>query len=120
MGRPVRILDLARNMIEIMGAPDVQIKFIGLRPGEKLREELSEEGERRLPTDHPMVYRLVSENESPPGGGDLQELVDAMVYEARNQEAERAIRLLQRVVPNYSAADLPEISPREGDGPFPA
>lgn len=120
MGRPVRILDLARNMIEIMGAPDVQIKFIGLRPGEKLREELSEEGERRLPTDHPMVYRLVSENESPPGGGDLQELVDAMVYEARNQEAERAIRLLQRAVPNYSAADLPEISPREGDGPFPA
>ena len=41
MGRPVRITDLARKMIEIMGAPNVQIKFIGLRPGEKLKKSSS-------------------------------------------------------------------------------
>jgi FlaA1/EpsC-like NDP-sugar epimerase len=108
MGRPVRITDLARKMIEIMGAPNVQTKFIGLRPGEKLKEELFEEGEERKQTDHPMVFRLVSENTSPPGEQDLSELVDAMVLHAREQEAGTSLDLLRRAVPNYSATDLPE------------
>src|SRR5918999_709960 len=73
MGRPVRITDLAKKMIEIMGAPNVQIKFIGLRPGEKLKEELFEEGEERTQTDHPMVFHLVSENMEPPEDSDLSE-----------------------------------------------
>src|ERR687895_452940 len=108
MGRPVRITDLARKMIEIMGAPNIQIKFIGLRPGEKLKEELSEEGEQRMPTEHPMVFHLVSENMSPPEELDLPELVDAMVFNARGQEAGKSLDLLRRAVPNYSASDLPE------------
>src|ERR671916_684010 len=108
MGRPVRITDLARKMIEIMGAPSVQIKFIGLRPGEKLKEELFEEGEQRRATEHPMVFHLVSENMSPPEGSDLPELVDAMIFNARSQEAGKSLELLRQAVPNYSAADLPE------------
>ena len=108
MGRPVRITDLARKMIEIMGAPNVQIKFIGLRPGEKLKEELFEEGEERNQTDHAMVFRLVSENASPPAEQDLSDLVDAMVIHAREQEAGNSLDLLRRAVPNYSATDLPE------------
>jgi FlaA1/EpsC-like NDP-sugar epimerase len=108
MGRPVRITDLARKMIEIMGAPNVQIKFIGLRPGEKLKEELFEEGEERKQTEHPMVFRLVSENTSPQEEQDLSELVDAMVLYAREQEAGNSLDLLRRAVPNYSATDLPE------------
>jgi FlaA1/EpsC-like NDP-sugar epimerase len=108
MGRPVRITDLARKMIEIMGTPNIQIKFIGLRPGEKLKEELFEEGEHRMPTEHPMVFHLNSENMSPPEGSDLPELVDAMVFSARSQEAGRALEFLRQAVPNYSAADLPE------------
>jgi FlaA1/EpsC-like NDP-sugar epimerase len=108
MGRPIRITDLARKMIEIMGAPNVQIKFIGLRPGEKLKEELFEEGERRKPTDHPMVFHLVSENMSPPDDSDLSELVDSIVFHARRQEAGKALELLRQAVANYSAADLPE------------
>jgi FlaA1/EpsC-like NDP-sugar epimerase len=108
MGRPIRITDLARKMIEIMGAPNVQIKFIGLRPGEKLKEELFEEGEQRKPTDHPMVFQLVSENMSPPDNSDLSELVDSIVFHARSQEAGKALELLRQAVPNYSAADLPE------------
>jgi FlaA1/EpsC-like NDP-sugar epimerase len=59
MGRPVGILDLARKMIEVMGAPGVQVKFIGLRPGEKVKEELLEDRESREDTDHPMIFRLV-------------------------------------------------------------
>jgi FlaA1/EpsC-like NDP-sugar epimerase len=109
MGRPVRITDLARKMIEIMGTPNVQIKFIGLRPGEKLREELFEEGEQRKPTDHPMVFHLVSENMSPPDDSDLPELVDSIVFHARGQEAGKSLELLRQAVPNYSATDLPEV-----------
>src|SRR5918992_960559 len=108
MGRPVRITDLAKKMIEIMGARNVQIKFIGLRPGEKLKEELFEEGEERTQTDHPMVFRLVSENMSPPDDSNLSELVDSIVFHARSQEAGKSLELLHQAVPNYSAADLPE------------
>jgi FlaA1/EpsC-like NDP-sugar epimerase len=95
-------------MIEIMGMPNVQIKFIGLRPGEKLKEELFEEGEQRMPTEHPMVFHLASENMSPPEGSDLHELVDAMIFNARGQEASKSLELLRQAVPNYSATDLPE------------
>jgi FlaA1/EpsC-like NDP-sugar epimerase len=108
MGRPVRITDLAKKMIEIMGAPNVRIKFIGLRPGEKLKEELFEEGEERKQTEHPMVFQLVSENMSPPRDHDLSELVDNMVFHARSQDGGRSLQLLRRAIPNYSAADLPE------------
>jgi FlaA1/EpsC-like NDP-sugar epimerase len=118
MGRPVAITDLARKMIEIMGAPNVTIKFVGLRPGEKLKEELSEEGEQRDTTAHPMVFRLSSENMSPPGDSNLSELIDAMVFHARGQEGGRALQLLRRAVPNYSAVDLPEVTESRLDYPL--
>src|ERR671915_1888584 len=118
MGRPVAITDLARKMIEIMGAPSVTIKFVGLRPGEKLKEELFEEGEERETTAHQMVFRLSSENMSPPGDSDLSELVDAMVFHARGQEAGKSLELLRRAVPNYSAVDLPEVTESRLDYPL--
>src|SRR5918997_1222780 len=118
MGRPVKITDLARKMIEIMGAPNVRVKFIGLRPGEKLKEELFEEGEERTQTDHPMVFRLSSENMSPPGDSNLSELIDAMVFHARGQEGGRALQILRRAVPNYSAVDLPEVTESRLDQHF--
>jgi FlaA1/EpsC-like NDP-sugar epimerase len=118
MGRPVAITDLARKMIEIMGAPNVTIKFVGLRPGEKLKEELSEEGEQRDTTAHPMVFRLSSENVNPPGDANLSELIDAMVFHARGQEGGRALQLLRRAVPNYSAVDLAEVTESRLDYPL--
>src|SRR5918997_2211315 len=118
MGRPVAITDLARKMIEIMGAPNVTIKFVGLRPGEKLKEELSEEGEQRDTTAHQMVFKLSSENMIPPGDSNLSELIDAMVFHARGQEGGRALQLLRRAVPNYSAVDLPEVTESRLDYPL--
>ena len=118
MGRPVAITDLARKMIEIMGAPNVKIKFVGLRPGEKLKEELSEEGEEREPTAHQMIFRLSSENMSPPGDSNLAELVDAMVFHARGQEVGRSLEFLRRAVPNYSAVDLPGVTENKLDQHF--
>ena len=100
MGRPVKILDLARKMLQVMGARGVQIKFTGLRPGEKLKEELFEQDERRVETDHPMVYRLIPERLS---HLDLTGLTDEMLFYARDQQADKALKLLHHSVPSYPA-----------------
>lgn len=63
MGKPVRIADLARQLIELSGlrpGHDIEIRFVGLRPGEKLYEELSYRGEHLLPTSHSKIMRFVS------------------------------------------------------------
>jgi FlaA1/EpsC-like NDP-sugar epimerase len=60
MGTPVRILDLAQNMIRLSGKEperDVPIEFIGVRPGEKLHEDLWGPGEDAVPTSHPKILR---------------------------------------------------------------
>ena len=55
MGKPVRIADLARRMIQMSGAPNVKIKFTGLRDGEKLYEEVLNDKEITLPTFHDKI-----------------------------------------------------------------
>ena len=65
-----------------------------------------------------MVFKLSTENMTPPDNGDLTELLDGMVYYARGQEAGKSLELLRRAVPNYSAADLPEGSETRLDYPL--
>ena len=55
MGKPVKIADLARRMIRLSGAKDIEIKFTGLRDGEKLYEEVLNDEEITLPTFHPKI-----------------------------------------------------------------
>ncbi len=55
MGKPVKIADLARRMIRLSGAKDIEIKFTGLRDGEKLYEEVLNDKEITLPTFHPKI-----------------------------------------------------------------
>jgi FlaA1/EpsC-like NDP-sugar epimerase len=59
MGEPVKIVDLARNMIRLSGKPEskIAITFVGVRPGEKLHEELWTDGETVGPTSHPKILR---------------------------------------------------------------
>jgi FlaA1/EpsC-like NDP-sugar epimerase len=59
MGEPVRVLDMARDLIRLTGLTegrDIQIAFTGLRPGEKLYEELYDDAEERLSTPHPKIF----------------------------------------------------------------
>jgi FlaA1/EpsC-like NDP-sugar epimerase len=84
MGPPVKIVDLARNMIRLSGSEpdrDIAIEFIGVRPGEKLHEELWGEGESPVPTTHPKILRCASRPVDPgwldEELGELQRQVEA-------------------------------------------
>ena len=57
MGKPVKIYDMARKMIQLSGLHNIEIKEIGLRPGEKLYEELLATKENNIPTYHPKIMR---------------------------------------------------------------
>src|SRR5208337_156430 len=62
MGEPVRIVDLAKNLILLSGLEperDIEIQFTGLRPGEKLFEELKLQEEHLIPTSHPKIRSYV-------------------------------------------------------------
>jgi FlaA1/EpsC-like NDP-sugar epimerase len=58
MGEPVRILDVVQSFARLMHRPDVQIRFTGMRPGEKLVEQLFSEREEPLPTEHPRIFKV--------------------------------------------------------------
>ena len=102
MGTPIKIDDMARDLIRLSGfEPDVDIKieYVGLRPGEKLYEELITEGEGILPTSHEkiMVLKGVDCN--------LQILngeIDDIIKLARSQDSEKIKGKLREIVPEYS------------------
>lgn len=102
MGRPVKIVDLAKKMIEVMYARGIRIKYVGLRPGEKLHEALSEESEHRVTTAHPMIFRLVPK--SPPSS-ELLEAAEEMAFFALSGDDEKTLELLRRAVPNYPVVE---------------
>jgi FlaA1/EpsC-like NDP-sugar epimerase len=101
MGKPVRILDLARQMIELSGLKphaDIEIEFTGLRPGEKLYEELSHGGENIAPTDHPKILRL----ECQPLPYDYLQPVIQQIGPQLHGMSSVALKLfLKRMVPEY-------------------
>ena len=108
MGEPVRILDLARNMIELSGlAPgdagaadaDIEIKIVGLRPGEKLYEELLI-GDDPTPTDHPRVSRAREKMLPLP---ELRQILDSLAGALAVGDAARARGVLRSAVDEYVA-----------------
>jgi FlaA1/EpsC-like NDP-sugar epimerase len=97
----VRIVDLARQLIELNGLKpgrDIEIRFVGLRPGEKLYEELSYQGENIESTRHPKINRLHAQAEPIARvRGHLEELL----RHAFRAEPNDIKRLLEAAVPEY-------------------
>jgi FlaA1/EpsC-like NDP-sugar epimerase len=104
MGEPVKILDLATDLIRLSGlevGTDIEIRFTGTRPGEKLYEELFFSSENAIPTPHPKVLR--ARNGALPNG--LATLVDRLIASAQRGDAEDELRAqLQRLVPDFLAS----------------
>lgn len=100
MGEPVKILDLARNLIQLMGKQpgvDIEIIFTGLRPGEKLHEELVYEG-----TEQPTKAQKIMVARSAPAAWDeLNERVSDLIAVASVNNVERIYECLHELVPEY-------------------
>ncbi len=108
MGKPVRIVDLARQMIELSGLKpdvDVQIEFIGVRPGEKLFEELSHKAENVAPTRHPKILRLIA---PPPDLEVVRKAYKTLRGEVLQGPSPGVKKLLKSVVPEYTPFLPPE------------
>ena len=68
MGQPIKIVDVARQLIELSGfrpGIDIEIKYVGLRAGEKLFEEIQHKGEQFVETPHQRIYRFVTQCATP-------------------------------------------------------
>ena len=102
MGKPVKIVDLARQMIELSGLKpdeDIQIEFIGTRPGEKLFEELSHHGENFVPTAHPKICRFIS---NPVRLDQIREKFELLRASLHHAVPDQLKRLLSEMVPDYA------------------
>lgn len=101
MGEPVKIIDVARHLIRLSGLRpdiDIEIKISGLRPGEKLFEELKTEGEEFEPSGHSRISRFIS---TPMDYEKLEDLLEALrkiVQKQSRNEIKRDIRL---IIPEY-------------------
>jgi len=102
MGKPVKILDLARQMIELSGLKpevDIQIEFAGIRPGEKLFEEINRQGENYAPTTHPKIQRFISQPADLPR---VREQLKTLRVSLHRAKAEEIKKLLQAILPEYA------------------
>jgi FlaA1/EpsC-like NDP-sugar epimerase len=107
MGEPVRIAELARQMIELSGLRvrdeqnpngDIAIQYTGLRPGEKLYEELLISA-RDEPTQHPLIRKAKEPNHS---SSDLAPMVEALEIALDRWDEQATVRALSRLVPEYN------------------
>ena len=101
MGKPVRIFDLAVKMIQLSGKQypeDIDIKIIGLRPGEKLKEELLTNAEDLEKTDDEKLY--ISKLQ-PVDCEDLEQNLNLLEKVLSGGEMEKAVKILKRLIPEY-------------------
>lgn len=101
MGSPVKIVDLAKRMIELAGFvpyKDIDIEFIGLRPGEKLFEELLNDTESTLPTQHEKItIASVQQYEFKMVANSVQNIIEY----SKKVEVKNTVKLMKKLVPEF-------------------
>jgi FlaA1/EpsC-like NDP-sugar epimerase len=107
MGSPVKIADLAKRMIELSGyVPnvDIMIKYIGLRPGEKLYEELLSDSEKTIPTEHEkiMVAKVRQYNFE-----EVVQSIETMIDYSKKVDINETVKAMKNLVPEYISQNSP-------------
>lgn len=99
MGEEIKIDDLARKMIRLRGLrvdEDIEVKYIGLRPGEKLEEELVGQGEEKSPTAYPGIFSIKGDDKI--GKGELLAGMEELMSLAKEGNTSELVSLLQDMV----------------------
>jgi FlaA1/EpsC-like NDP-sugar epimerase len=108
MGEPVRIVDLARDMIRLSGleeGSDIAIEFTGIRPGEKLYEEMFFNDEIAEPTEHPKVLRARNGRNDAVSDVAISHLIDAALGDTSEERLRTALKDL---VPDFITNATPQ------------
>lgn len=100
MGQPVKIYDLAQKMIQLSGKTDIKIKEVGLRPGEKLYEELLATKENTMPTDNPKIMRAQVRNYE---AEEVNALIDGLAQALITCDEFAIVRQMKRIVPEFKS-----------------
>jgi len=122
----VKILDLAKNLIRLSGKElgvDAEIVYTGLRPGEKLHEELIVEGEDVSRTSHPKIMSLIGNEKMPPAWSQrLEELIVCAITGERCGVVEKLDALVKGYRPDYEfhGVAIPGTVSPESDPPRPS
>lgn len=108
MGEQIRILDLAEDLIRLSGLEpgrDIEIVYTGIRPGEKLSEELWDKWARYEPTSHPDIVLLAEE--AVMDGAALHRTVSELIHLAREGDTPAIFRLLDECIPGAAVRSMP-------------
>lgn len=100
MGESVKIIDLAKKMIKLSGlelGKDIEIKITGLRPGEKLYEELLSDGELTIPTHHPKILKAKTKSVDESEIQSILQLIELF----QGQENEKIVAKMKAIVPEF-------------------
>jgi FlaA1/EpsC-like NDP-sugar epimerase len=114
MGEPVEIVKLVRKYAEQMNLPEIQIRYTGLRPGEKLTEKVFSDAEERVRSAHPKIW--ATRRTALPE--DFEILLKSLYAAADDGDSVQAKQLLRQLVPEYEPSERLE-TPVSMGAPYP-
>ncbi len=104
MGKPVKIIDLAKRMIRLSGSKNIKIEFTGLRHGEKLYEELLNNAEHTKPTHHEKIMIAnVREYEY----SEVSHMIDSLINVSYEYDDMRTVKKMKEIVPEFRSINSP-------------